>query len=77
MTAMAINRGDLLFNNRPKQFGVVITKLHSEEYGRQRVAFIVIQVHWIDHKNSDSYIQNYYGDSLTNLIERNEISRYT
>ena len=76
MTDMAINRGDLLFNNRPKQFGVVISKLHSDEYGRQKVSFIVIQVHWMDHRNGDSYIQNYYGDSLTNLVERNEISRY-
>lgn len=78
MTDMAINRGDLLFNNRAKHFGVVISKFNNDEYDkRSSVSFDVVQVHWMDHRNGDSYIQNYYGDSLNSLISRNTINRYT
>jgi hypothetical protein len=78
MTDIVINRGDLLLDNRTKQFGVIISfRSRTDDECTDNSLFNVAKVHWIDHKNSDSYIQSFYIDTLNNLVRLNQISRYT
>ena len=73
-----LNIGDLLLDNRTKQFGVIIS-FHSrtDDECKEISLFNVAKVHWIDHKHSDSYIQSFYLDTLYMLLSLNQISRYT
>ena len=73
-----LNIGDLLLDNRTKQFGVIISfRSRTDDVCKEISLFNVAKVHWIDHKNSDSYIQSLYIDTINRLIERNAINRYT
>jgi hypothetical protein len=73
-----LNIGDLLLDNRTKQFGVIISfRSRTDDECKDISLFNVAKVHWIDHKNSDSYIQSFYLDTLYMLLSLNQISRYT
>ena len=69
-----LNIGDLLLDNRTKQFGVIIS-FHSrtDDECKDISLFNVAKVHWIDH----NYIQSFYLDTLHMLLSLNAISRYT
>ena len=73
-----LNIGDLLLDNRTKQFGVIISfRSRTDDECKEISLFNVAKVHWIDHKHGDSYIQSFYLDTLYMLLSLNQISRYT